>query len=242
MSKPIIYIVNKSTIVTDDEVAIMTKACNTQLVKHVAPALFRLAWVVKTASPTFAVPVGSCQIVIMDDPDQAGALGYHTEEEGGIIWGRVFVKPVLEHGGTKLSGNLSVASVLSHEVIETFMDRNVNLWADMMDGREVAVEACDPVEGDSYDITVTYKKSDHAVSVSNFVTDKWFDSLAAPNSGGFDYMGIVLKPMTMSSGGYMVVYDPATQKVEEVFGSTEAQTRHRAIKPKFFAARSARRV
>jgi hypothetical protein len=196
------------------------EACKTQLVQHVAPLWQKGTWDIVSGQPeNVGIP-----IVILDNPDQAGALGYHTESPGGKMWGRVFVRPVLASKGTMLSGAMSVSAVLSHEVIEAFCDPNVNLWAQRGDGQLIAYEACDPVENDSYEVTIS---SGAKVSVSNFVLPTWFDALA-PGDVKFDYMSKLKAPFAMSKGGYIVIMNPKTGSVKNVFGSEEAEALHAA--------------
>lgn len=125
-----VVVVNKSTKVTEAQVKAMTRACATQLRYHASPA-----WGLHTVPVTYAAnetlaPPGSWVLAVLDDSDQADALGWHTEDQGDLVYGRVFASPVLDNGGDVLTKPLSVASVLSHEVLETFVDPHVNLWAD----------------------------------------------------------------------------------------------------------------
>lgn len=231
---PTINVINKSTQVNDANFQLMVEAVTTQLNQQVAPMWLRGTWKIVTNQPdTVGYP-----IVILDSPDQAGVLGYHTESPGGKVWGRVFVNPVLKNNGTLLSGALSVSAVLSHEVIEAYCDPNVNLWADMGNSKMVAFEACDPVENDFYQVTT---KNGTKVSVSNFVLPAWFDSYASL-SAKFDWLAVVAKPLTMSKGGYMVVLDTKTDKVTNVFGSMESERLHNLRQDPHPAARSARKA
>ena len=134
------------------------------------------------------VPAGAWPIYILDDPDVAGALGYHDVDPQGRPYGRVFVKPSEDNG-------ISVSSVLSHEVIEAFVDPWANLWADGVHGSSIAFEACDPVESSSYKI--------NGVEVSNFVTRDWFDPQSS--SGRYDWLKHLAAPMTLEAGGYEIV-------------------------------------
>ena len=106
---------------------------------------------------------------IQDQPQ--GVLGFHTEDQGGKLWGVVAAKPELDNGAQVTTGDWSVSSVLSHEVLEMFVDPNCNLWANDGKGSAYSFEVCDPVEAPSYAV--------NGVSVSNFVTPSWFDPLAA---------------------------------------------------------------
>ena len=103
---------------------------------------------------------------------------------------------MLDQGGTALRGELSVSAALSHEVCEWFGDRFINLWADDGGRNEYALELCDPVEDDSYELA--------GVSVSNFVTKRYFDHLA-PKHAQFDYLKKLKKPYSMTPGGYLLI-------------------------------------
>ena len=231
---PTINVINKSTILKDDDFKLMVEACKIQLEQHVAPMWLRGTWNVVVNQPE---EIGY-PIVILDNPDHAGALGYHTETPDGKIWGRVFVNPVIRGGrGTMLNGSMSVSTVLSHEIIEAYCDPNVNLWADRGDGVLIAYEAGDPVENDSYEITT---KSGTNVSVSNFVLPCWFDG-QAPDDSKFDFMAKLTKPFTMSKGGYLVTLKISTGKVENIFGSMDAKEMHGARQDPHPASRSSRK-
>ena len=236
-------IVNASTLVSDSDVRLMTSAVKKQVYLHALPAYGMSSKSVEIVFvPTGGTaPADAYPIVIMDDADQAGALGYHTEDPGGKVWGRVFARPVLSNGGFALAGSLSVSTVLSHEVLETIFDLNVNMWVDRYDNTFVAKEVSDPVENDEYPVDV----QDHVgvsvhVSVSNFVTLTWFDPQADASSK-FDWMGTVKAPLTMSPGGYVVVLDTTNGQVTQVFGSDEAKKLHEIKKPAHPAARAVRR-
>lgn len=203
----LIAVVNASTRVTDAQVQRMVGAVASQVWYQVCPMWNRLTTPVVFYPYTVLPPKGAYVIGVADDSDQAGALGWHTEDGSGLVFGRVFASPVLDHGGDVLVGPQSVASVLSHEVIEAIVDPYVNLWADASTTESVALEACDPVESDSYLI--------HGVAVSNFVGPKWFDQNAQPGDH-LDWLGRLKQPFTISPGGY-VVYRAAGQD-QQMFG------------------------
>jgi hypothetical protein len=208
----LITVINQSTRVRNDEVALMTRACWAQLRDHAAPAWRMVPMPVVYAASAATAPPGSWVIAILDSADQADALGYHDVAAGDVVYGKVFAGPVLDNGGDALTKPLSVASVLSHEVLETFVDPACNRWADR-DGRTaIALEIGDPVESDSYGIKV----DSTTVSVSNFVTEKWFDPSAVKRSGGFDYLGRCTAPFQMTRGGYIITL--AEGKVGQQFG------------------------
>ena len=232
-SVPTINIINKSTLLKDSDFQLMVEACRIQLMQHVAPMWLRGTWNIVVNQPE---NVGY-PIVVLDNPDQAGILGYHTQSPEGKVWGRVFVKPIKDAKGNMLTGSLSVSAVLSHEVIEAYCDPNVNLWADRNNGTMIAYEVCDAVENDSYDIITS---NGDKVSVSNFVLPTWFDTQAAIDAK-FDFMAKLTKPFTMSRGGYIIVMNTASGKITNIFGTVEAEVAHGIRQVPHPASRSARK-
>jgi hypothetical protein len=141
----LIAILNQSTVVANADVATMTEAIATQIQFDVAPAWDRApAAVVFYPDPT-AVPAGVYGIAIVDTiPDQPqGVLGLHTEAQAAQMSGVVAAQPELGNGGKATTGDWSVSSTLSHEVLETFIDPNCNLWASDGQGSVYSLEVCD---------------------------------------------------------------------------------------------------
>lgn len=202
----IIFVVNKSTLVTDRDAYNMTLAVDWQVRHHATPAFWTRPPVVGLIADEADAPAGSCVIGILDNADQAGVLGWHTEGPDGKVYGRVFAEPVLQNGGGILTGALSVASVLSHEVLETFGDIHCNLWADLGNGQCYAYELGDPVESDSYEVTIAAPAGGEQVtaSVSNFVHPAWFDP-QAPAGSKLDQMGLLTTPFEVRPTGYVIV-------------------------------------
>lgn len=186
-----IWVVNKSTLVTDPDTATMTAAVDHQMSRDVEPAWSMprtpIAW-------THTPPKGARVIVLVDTADDPQALGYHTEI-GAVQSGIVGCKPELDQGAHPLTGPYSVASILSHEVLEMAVDGRCNLWADTGKGYLIAYEIGDPVQSDHYDID--------GVTVSNFALPTWFDPLT-PRGTKVDYLGKLRAPFTLSHGGYWV--------------------------------------
>ncbi|MCW2929917.1 MAG: hypothetical protein JWM19_879 [Actinomycetia bacterium] len=199
----IIGVQNLSTLVSTQDAYDMTLLIDRQLRDHVAPA-----WGLLPPTVTFlAVAPGrhfDAIIGILDNADQAGDLGWHSEGPDANVYGRVFARPVLDNGGNALTGSLSVCSVLSHEAIEVLGDPACDLWAQQPSGTLVARELCDPVEGDSYQLAVTASSGESVTgTVSDFVLPSWFDPAAAP--GATDYLGLVTAPFQVRSTGYTIV-------------------------------------
>lgn len=147
-------------------------------------------------------------ISLYDDADQAGELGDH-ELDSGKPTGRIFVKTILDSGGTMTEGPNSVSSVISHEACEIGGDPYANWWSDFPSGDLVALEACDPVEDESY-------KASNGVALSNFVGPRWFRD----GPGPFDWLKTRTKPFQVSGGGYIILRDEGA-----VFGQQAERAR-----------------
>jgi hypothetical protein len=209
----IIGVQNLSTLVSGDDAYSMSLLVDRQVRDHVAPA-----WGIQPPVVEFYVPPQSGDaprphydaiIGILDDADQAGDLGWHSEGPDADIYGRVFAQPVLANGGNALDDQLSVCSVLSHEVIEVVGDSACNRWAQQADGTLIALELCDPVEGDSYPLTITSVSGTKVTgTVSDFVLPSWFDPDAAP--GQTDWLALVTAPFEVRSTGYVIVMTGGT--------------------------------
>jgi hypothetical protein len=221
-------VLDESTLFSTPDTKAAVGACAKQIKFHVAPL-----WDMVPAPIVFHqnkknIPEGADLLAIMDDSDQAGALGYHNQTPDGKPYARAFVRPITNHGGEMLTGNGSVSSVISHEVCEWFVDRFLNLWADGPDG-EYAVEICDPVENDTYEID--------GVSVSNFVTKRFYDP-QAPAGNQFDYLNKLTKPFSTTEGGFLQLRKAGV--IQRVFGQYYPDWKRNMRQ--FAAARSKRRM
>jgi hypothetical protein len=212
----LIAILNQSTLVSNADAAAMTEAAAAQVRFDAAPIWDRAPAAVVFYTDPSAVPAAAHGIAIVDTiQDQPqGVLGFHTEDQGGKLWGVVAAKPELDNGAKVTTGDWSVSSVLSHEVLEMFIDPNCNLWANDGQGSAYSLEVCDPVEAPSYTVK--------GVSVSNFVTPSWFDPLASATAQ-FDKLGQLHAPFSILKGGY-VVYESAG-KEQQRFGDQFPQWR-----------------
>jgi len=163
--------------VTDADVATMTAAIASQIQTDVAPAWNRAPATVTFYNNAGAVPAGAYGVAIVNtiDDQPQGVLGYHTEN-----WGMVATQPIFANGGQTLTGDWSVSSTLSHEVLEMFIDPACNLWAANGQGSAYSLEVCDPVE--------TPTDTVNGVSVSA--------------GARFDKLGQVTAPFTIAAGGY----------------------------------------
>jgi hypothetical protein len=229
-----IAVINQSTKINDADAQTMTAAVNEQISSHFAPR-----WPIAPSAIAFfptgdQPPAGAWSLVLLDDTDQAGDLGYHSADPSGNPYGRVFANPVLQEGGGILDGGsigVSVASVLSHEALETLADFDANDWSQASDGTLWAREVADPVEAWGYPITVGAT----TVLVSDFVTPAFFDPGAA---GPYDYLKRLTAGFTIGQACYAI--EMTGGQVQQVRGDDYPAWR---IETKEFpAARTARRM
>lgn len=214
----VIAVVNRSARVNNTDALTMTDACAYQLRNHVAPLWRIAAPMCKFFPDASKIPASAYVVAIVDQPDVDGALGYHTELSNGSVDAFIFVNPVLDNGGSVMTGpadQVTVSSVLSHELMEMLVDPTASLWADgpqRAEGMSYALEVADPVESDSYSI------NSHGVqvNVSNFVSPAWFDVVTTRTR--FDYLNKLKAPFTMTPGGYMIVRN-APGSEASVFGA-----------------------
>jgi hypothetical protein len=210
-----LYIQNASTTVTDAQVQAMTRAAAYQARWQFAPVWNQLPTPVLFLDKSTKPAAGAQVIAVLDDPDQAGALGYHSEGSDGVAYGRVFAKPSLDNGSGVFTGEYAVSATLSHEVLEFIADPNVSYWAsadqDQTGFPLYAFEVADAVEGDSY--AVRDVKTD--ILVSNFVLPVYFDP--QNTKGPWDYLRRLTGPFTIGKGGYAVTWT-AEKGQQQIYG------------------------
>jgi hypothetical protein len=200
---PLIVIANQSNRLNDDACTAIAHAMGIQLARDVSPVhgftpalefnpAFREITQAQWDYENDGMPC-----FIIDEPDVTGALGYHDTDDNGNPYMKIFVNPVLNNGGTPVSGSNSVSSVISHEILETVGDADANWWADGPQGFDYAIELCDACESDCYDI--------EGVSVSDFLFRSFFQPKFQRKSGvRYDQMRLVTGPLSMRPGGYMI--------------------------------------
>jgi hypothetical protein len=141
-----------------------------------------------------ALTAGWWQIVLTDDPDQAGALGYHEMTSQGTPLGKVFA-------GLDMRSGYSWTVTLSHELLEMLADPWINWCAQGSDGKIYALEVCDAVEADK----LGYKID--GVLVSDFVTPSWYEPTEADR---VDFKRRISRALQLAPGGYISVFDGAS--------------------------------
>ena len=215
---PIIYIANKSKVVTTDHVLSVIPALQRQIDEQFYPLwgwradLILLQEVVEKKKD-------GMKVIIRDRSDEAGALGYHFKDGLPITY--IFAKDDIEDSG-------EYTSTLSHELLEMIADPGANLYArgpvklkDEPKSRMgwVGYEVCDPVEGNLYDID--------GVQVTNFVTPEYFEAEHKRGSAKFDFLDVLDRPFEVAEGGYIDVLVASRWHTIRGRKANPKRTRHR---------------
>ncbi len=207
MSIPI-YCFNKSSLKNSD-MFLMINALNVML-----PA-FCNSWSLKqhrcVAAPSTIKPGSSMYCAFLDNTDTNDALAYHTEFSN-VPYGNVFVKTILQYGGTILRGSNTVAQAFAHEIFEMLVNQNVNVWWQQPNGILVPAEVCDPVQGN----IVPVKVGTVMVHLSDYILPAWNDPQST--TGPYNFLNTLKRPFHMAKGGYLVtMYNGA---ISYVFGKS----------------------
>jgi hypothetical protein len=193
-----VAVMNASTILTDEEVSKVVQPLQNQVHGHFFPVWgidADLVWVAKGDQP----PSGAWWLTMLDDADQADALGYHETTDQGLPLGKVFAHTARQDG-------VNWTITASHELLEMLGDPEINLTVFVQPsdttGTLYAYEVCDACEADQfgYQIGETW--------VSDFVYPAWFEPSRATGSTQFDYSNQLNAPVpTLLAGGYIGAFD-----------------------------------
>jgi hypothetical protein len=198
-----IAIKNLSTVVSDAELAHALPAFQTQVSRDFFSTWFidaKLHLVPKTQ----ALLATQWQLVVFDDADGAGYLGYHDVSARGTPLGKVFAKTTIEDGGLW-------SVTFSHELLEMLLDPWINLTvADPSTKRSYSYEACDAVEADD----LGYKIGD--VHVSDFVKPSYFETDVTGVTKGRSFCNHVKHAFELAPGGYASFVDWATGEYSQI--------------------------
>jgi len=191
-----ISVINESTLLADADVTPVVIALQQQVTND-----FRPIWgtdaELKMIPQGTQPPTGTWWLVILDDSDQAGALGYHDLTPDGLPIGKVFAASDLKAG-------TSWSVTASHELLEMLADPNINLTAFVQNqdtsGTLYAYEVCDACEDDSLGYQI------NGILMSDFVYPAWFESFRTQGSTQFDRMNKMQNPLQLLPGGYIGVF------------------------------------
>lgn len=191
-----ISVINSSTVLTDAEVDSAVACLQTQVTRDFAPAWgidAELVSVKKGGRPL----ANTWWLVVLDDSDQAGALGYHDLTDKGLPIGKVFA-------GSDMKAGFHWTVTASHELLEMLGDPDINLTvfvqSDPRTGVLYAYEVCDAVEADRFGYEIDGQL------VSDFVYPAWFQSFRK-GKVRFDHTKKCSKPFEILPGGYIGAFE-----------------------------------
>jgi hypothetical protein len=191
-----ISVINESTVLADSDVAPVVAALQKQVSNDFRP-IWGVDAVLTIVPKTTQPPTGSWWLVLLDDSDQANALGYHDLTTEGLPIGKVFADSDLKAG-------TSWTVTASHELLEMLGDPNINLTVFVQNadtaGVLYAYEVCDACEDDSFGYTIDN------VLLSDFVYPSWFENFRAEGSTQFDRINKIQSPLELLTGGYIGVF------------------------------------
>jgi hypothetical protein len=192
-----ISVINESTVLADADVVPVVAALQNQVTNDFRPVWgtdAELTVVPKGTQP----PNGSWWLVMLDDSDQANALGYHDLTTEGLPIGKVFAASDLKAG-------TSWTVTASHELLEMLGDPNINLTVFVQNnntaGMLYAYEVCDACEDDSLGYQVDN------ILLSDFVYPAWFEGFRTEGSTQFDRMNKMQKPFQLLVNGYIGIFN-----------------------------------
>jgi len=191
---PLVAIVNRSTVASDSQIAALVPALQTQVGRDFLPHWGSFARLVFCGRSTPA-PSGAWQVVICDDSDTAGALGYHDTTAEGLPLGKVF-------WGTDLKYGQLPSVTLSHELLELLADPLIQTVAFLQDAQGVilyAQEICDPCEADALGYEID------GVVVSDFVLPAWFNPFL-DDKAQTSFRNSCAGPFRLAPGGYIATW------------------------------------
>lgn len=197
-----IAVKNQSTVVTDAQLQAALAAFQQQ-VSHDFAKAWDLDATLHFLPKQSPVPSGYALIVVLDDADQAGALGYHDIQTTGEPLGKVFAKTTIMYGG-------HWTVTFSHELLEMIADPYINLVAACdRQNRMYAYEVCDAVEDDNFGYMI------NGILVSDFVLPHWFDEHAT-RKNQFSFKNHVRAPFQLAPGGYISYLDLGTGQWQQI--------------------------
>lgn len=205
---PYLRIYNQSSVVSPSDVQTLCDALNKTL-----PS-FGLFWNLRTVP--YAVPQAGSptqndnldwQLVIQDNTSQTGVLGYHQTRNAGVD-AYIFAATILSYPNTAILYNprtspwtqLTVSSVLFHEVFEMLANPAVNTWYDDFQGSLYLGEVGDPVEAQSFPVSLP---GNVTVASSDYVFPSWFGQFGGPPS--YNYLGTLTQSFQLAPGGYATI-------------------------------------
>lgn len=204
----------------DEQIEALVEPLQTQFDRDFVPAWERTGKV-HPVKVSFAdvhaiqhLPARSWPLFFNKHSRDPGALGWHTDNNAGLVFSRVFVGDCIRFG-------LNWHTTASHEALEIALNPHVNRVWRMPTGRLAALEAADAVEADdlAYDIG--------GFMMSNFVLPYYFST---DRRGPFDFRKILKAPCpALTAGGYQSVTDAGGDWIQKTLDRADGLAGRRAL-------------
>jgi hypothetical protein len=235
-TKKQISIINKCSVLTDEEIEPVVPALQTQVSRDFAP-IWGVDAELKFVPKGERAPKSDWWIVLLNTSDEASALGYHDMTNTGQPLGKVFVKSDIEAGD-------SWTNTISHELIEMLGDPDLTLCAEFQRRNEdgefmgtwlAAYELCDPCEADKFGYEID------GVLMSDFVTPEYFETFWKKGQARFDFGGYIEKPLQILEDGYLSVKHESGSRGWQEIGPPKQKCQYKG-RPRLGSRRERRRI
>lgn len=191
---PSIVIIDIDAGIPLDEREAACLALTRQCLEHFAPAWGSQATV---RTDTSSRP-GEWRLELRKVPTIEGALGFHDRQHDGTPVLYVFPELCAQDGS-------AWTSCASHEILEALADPLLRRLVQAPNGDVYALEVCDAVEGDTYQVAVGTR----SITLSNFTLPAYWE----PQAGiaeQYDWLARVTTPYAIEGGGYNQTWTPAS--------------------------------
>jgi len=188
-----IAIINKSTVVSDEDGSNMTAALNELLPIFCKDWSIPIFTAIYFPKETVVFPSNLYLVYLLDTSGVEGSLAYH-DLSLDIPYANVFTKSILSNDGVMLYeptlNKPTVAQTLAHEVFELIIDPRSNTWwMNCNTGQLHAAKVCDPVQSNIVAVTLNTGVN---VGMSDWILPSWQD--AQNTTGPFNHNNTLTMP------------------------------------------------
>ena len=198
---------NRNGSINERELAFLCAAITKQMREHFAPNWQEEPWVIKPYKRLEGLSVGSFwPVSILPDLGHPGSSDW-AHWEPGLAYGCLRWNP---------RGPQPISVEASHICLELRMDPRCMRWVHIGEGCFGAVEICDPVEADTYEIEVTAFGEKKAVPVSDFLLPSYFVRGAKRPYSFLDRVDSTIheRGLSRQGKGYLIVRLPHGEVIE----------------------------
>jgi hypothetical protein len=236
-----VYVYNKSTVVTNNETAIMVAACNILIKK------FCFIWNILPVTITHLTTIQDVNYIfyIVDNTIITPNMLTCFTNSNGKFSGYILAKNIINNGGVPLyldATTYTVAAALFSQIAETILDPSINIWWRLNAISTVAGDVCNPVFGNLVIIPTPSPKfvpninqckkigqrvfetpsttaNTVNVALCDFLYPSWYDpNSVIPSNTIFNYLNTLTKPFMVSNNGYVAVLNTVTNTLVYTYG------------------------